>query len=196
MWTPAPTKPAPSASKQSGDAKSAAVPAPMPAGDENHPGIGTSRELPAVPVVAQTGPRNSEPAPPQVREGSSPPERRQALNVPPAAPDTDQFRSSPPRGTEMGGPAVATIGGAVGGVVAGLMGVDQRPRFHEYVIQQHRVSNRYNQPVAVGDVLPGPAQYYDIPPEFGEHGYYRYAIVNDRTVIVDPLTRVVVQVVD
>jgi hypothetical protein len=96
----------------------------------------------------------------------------------------------------MGGPAVATIGGAVGGVVAGLMGVDQRPRFHEYVIQQHRVSNRYNQPVAVGDVLPGPAQYYDIPPEFGEHGYYRYAIVNDRTVIVDPLTRVVVQVVD
>jgi hypothetical protein len=44
--------------------------------------------------------------------------------------------------------------------------------------------------------LPGSAEYYDIPPEFGEHGYYRYAIVNDRTVIVAPLRRVVVQVVD
>jgi len=41
--------------------------------------------------------------------------------------------------------------------------------------------------------LPGPAEHYDIPPE---HGYYSYAIVNDRTVIVDPLRRVVVQVVD
>jgi hypothetical protein len=99
----------------------------------------------------------------------------------------------------MGDPAVATIGGVDGGVVvggAGLMAVDQWPRFREYVIQQHNVSNRYNQPVAVGDELPGPAEYYDIPPEFGEHGYYRYAIVNDRTVIVDPLRRVVVQVVD
>jgi hypothetical protein len=50
--------------------------------------------------------------------------------------------------------------------------------------------------VVVGGAGLMAAEYYDIPPEFGEHGYYRYAIVNDRTVIVDPLRRVVVQVVD
>jgi hypothetical protein len=66
----------------------------------------------------------------------------------------------------------------------------------EYVIRQHYVSNHYDRPVAVGDILPGPAEYYSIPPEFRVRGYYRYAIVNDRTVIVDPAIRVVVEVVD
>ena len=174
---------------------------PAPAGDENGPGIDVSRELPAVPLVAQAGPPfDSEPAPPQTQAGPSLlPQTRQALNVPPVAPDVNQLPSPPPRRAEMGDPAAATIGGVDGGVVVGgtgLMAVDQWPRFREYVIQQHHVSNRYNQPVAVGDELPGPAEYYAIPPEFGEHGYYRYAIVNDRTVIVDPLRRVVVQVVD
>ena len=174
---------------------------PEPAGDEYGTGIGVSRELPAVPLVGLIGPRSdSEPAPSQTQAGPSLlPQTRQTLNVPPVAPDANQLPSPPQRRAEMGDPAVATIGGVDGGVVvggAGLMAVDQWPRFREYVIQQHHVSNRYNQPVAVGDELPGPAEYYDIPPEFGEHGYYRYAIVNDRTVIVDPLRRVVVQVVD
>ncbi len=181
MWTPTP---------------------PEPAGDEYGPGIGVSRELPAVPLVGLTGPRSdSEPAPPQTQARPSLlPQTRQAPNVPPVTPDANQLPSPPPRRAEMGDPAaVVTIGGVDGGVVvggAGFMAADQWPRFREYVIQQHHVSNRYNQPVGVGDELPGPAEYYDIPPEFGEHSYYRYAIVNDRTVIVDPLRRVVVKVVD
>ncbi|MGI8570961.1 MAG: DUF1236 domain-containing protein [Methylocella sp.] len=103
------------------------------------------------------------------------------------------------RVAEAGGPAGAAIGGGVGGVVggsAGLLSVDQWPRFREYVIHQRYVSNHYDRTVAVGDMLPGPAEYYDVTPEFGVRGYYRYAIVHDRTVIVDPGTRVVVQVID
>ena len=100
---------------------------------------------------------------------------------------------------EAGGPADTAMGGRAGGIVggrAGLLDVDQWPRFREYVSHQHHVSNHYDRPVAVGNVLPGPAEYYDIPPEFGVRGYYRYAIVNNRTVIVDPTLRVVVEVVD
>jgi hypothetical protein len=90
---PAPTAtaiappPVPSASRQPGDATSAASPALMPAGDKGRTGIGTVRELPAVPVVTQTEPRSdSKPAPPPLQAGPSPvPESRQALNVPPAA---------------------------------------------------------------------------------------------------------------
>src|SRR5271166_2634878 len=38
------------------------------------------------------------------------------------------------------GPVGAVVGGAVGaatGAVGGLLGVDQRPRFHEYVRREH-----------------------------------------------------------
>ncbi|MGH6813388.1 MAG: hypothetical protein ACREDM_13970 [Methylocella sp.] len=84
LWTP---EHAPSASKQSVDATSAILPAPMHAGDKDHPGIGTSPELPAAPVVALTGPRSGiEPAPRQLQAEPSPvPNSRQALYVPPAA---------------------------------------------------------------------------------------------------------------
>jgi hypothetical protein len=90
LWTRAPwapPAPAPSASEHPGDTTSDARPAPLPAGDEDRPGLVTSLELPPVPVIAQTWPRSgSEPAPPQVHGAPSPvPESRQALNVPPAA---------------------------------------------------------------------------------------------------------------
>ncbi|MDQ6867066.1 MAG: hypothetical protein M3178_01115 [Pseudomonadota bacterium] len=86
-FPPAPAEPAPSASEQPGDTTSAAAPAPRPVGDEDRPGIGTSLELPAVPLVTQTESRSgSEPAPPQLQAGPSPvPDSREALNLPPAA---------------------------------------------------------------------------------------------------------------
>ena len=46
-----------------------------------------------------------------------------------------------------------TIGGVVGGVT-GVLGVDQRPRFHGYVVEQHRPSYRYEGDVRVGAELP------------------------------------------
>lgn len=71
-----------------------------------------------------------------------------------------------------------------------------RPRFHEYVVRQDPRSFYYDGDVEVGVVLPDTAvTYYEVPDEY-ELPDYRYTIVNDRTVIVDPRTRRVIQVID
>ncbi len=100
-FPPAPPESAPSASEQPGDATSAASPASSPAGEKNRPGIGTSLEPPAVPVVTQTEPRSeSESAPPELQAGPSPgPESRPALTVPPAAAITTPPLAEAPRAT-------------------------------------------------------------------------------------------------
>jgi Protein of unknown function (DUF1236) len=102
-------------------------------------------------------------------------------------------------GNRDAGPIGAAVGGAVGavtGTVGGILGVDDRPRFHEYVVQQRPISYRYRDEVRVGAVLP-PAgvTYYDVPAEYHVRAY-RYAYVNDRVVLVDPRTRRVVQIVE
>jgi len=102
-------------------------------------------------------------------------------------------------GERAAGPVGAIVGGTVGGVVggvAGVLGVDQRPRFHRYVVEQRRPSYRYERDLAVGVVLPEQGvTYYDVPQEYGIRDY-RYTVVNDRTVLVDPRTRRVVQIVE
>ena len=88
-----------------------------------------------------------------------------------------------------------TIGGVVGGVT-GILGVDQRPRFRSYVVEQRRPSYRYQGDVRVGAELPeAGVTYYDVPQEYGVREY-RYTVVNDRPVLVDPRTRRIVQVVE
>jgi hypothetical protein len=106
------------------------------------------------------------------------------------------------RGVEEGGraagPPGAVVGGAVGAVtggVAGLLGVDQRPRFREYVVHEHVPSYRWRGHVAVGEVLPTEGvTYYEVPAEYGVRGY-RYTVVNDEPVLVDPHTRRIVEVI-
>jgi hypothetical protein len=98
------------------------------------------------------------------------------------------------QGEAKAGPVGAVVGGAVGAVTGGagaILGVDQRPRFHEYVLREHIPSYRYDEDVRVGLVLPPDGvQYYEIPPEYGVVGD-RYTVVNNRTVLVDPQTRVI-----
>ena len=102
-------------------------------------------------------------------------------------------------GERAAGPLGAVVGGTIGGVVggvAGILGVDQRPRFHRYVVEQRRPSYHYREDVRVGVVLPEHGvTYYEVPPEYGARGY-RYTVVNDRTVLVDPRTRRIVEVVE
>jgi Protein of unknown function (DUF1236) len=102
-------------------------------------------------------------------------------------------------GDRAAGPVGAVIGGVVGGVVGGVngvLGIDQRPRFHSYVAERHYPSYRYNEDVRIGAVLPeSGVTYYDVPPEYGVRDY-RYTIVNDRTVLVDPRTHRIVEVVE
>jgi hypothetical protein len=74
--------------------------------------------------------------------------------------------------------------------------VDQRPAFREYIVRE-RVPN-YTIPdrVIVGGVLPEVGvTYYDVPQSFGSTPY-RYTVVNGQTVLVEPRTRRIVQVVE
>jgi hypothetical protein len=103
-------------------------------------------------------------------------------------------------GDRAAGPVGGVVGGAVGAVtggVAGLLGIDQRPRFHDYVVHEHHESYAYDHALAVGAVLPpdgGPNDYL-VPPEYGVPDY-RYAIINDQTVLIDPRTHRIVQIVE
>lgn len=115
-------------------------------------------------------------------------------------------------GSDAAGPIGGLVGGALGagvgaatgavgtatGIVGGVFGVDQRPRFHEYVEEQNYPSYTWRGNVRVGAVLPrAGVTYYAIPNDYtSARGRYRYARVNDRTVIVDPRTRRVVDIVD
>jgi hypothetical protein len=97
-------------------------------------------------------------------------------------------------GAIVGGPVGAVVGAGIGAVAGGLSD-QQAPRFHQYVVQQGRPSYRYNEEVRVGAVLPSSGvTYYEVPAEYGVRDY-RYTIVNDRTVLVDPRTHRIVQVI-
>ena len=103
------------------------------------------------------------------------------------------------QGDNAAGPLGAVVGGAIGavtGTVGGILGVEDRPRFRTYVVEQRLPSYRYEQPFVVGAVLPESGiTYYDIPGEYHIKGY-RYAYVNDHAVLVDQRTRQIVQIID
>ena len=74
--------------------------------------------------------------------------------------------------------------------------IDQRPAFREYIVRE-RVPN-YTVPdrVIVGGVLPETGvTTYDVPQTYGVTPY-RYTVVNGQTVLVEPRTRRIMQVVD
>ena len=102
-------------------------------------------------------------------------------------------------GERAAGAVGAVVGGVIGGVlggVAGVLGVEERPRFRNYAAEQHRSSYQYREDVRVGGVLPDEGvSYYDVPPEYGARDY-RYTVVNGRTVLVDPRTNRIVEVVE
>jgi Protein of unknown function (DUF1236) len=99
-------------------------------------------------------------------------------------------------GSAVGGPVGGAVGGVAGGV-GGLLGINEAPRFHDYVIREHRSSYHYGEEPRVGMILP-PAGvvYYRVPREYGVSPRYRYTVVNNEPVLVDPQTRRVVQVID
>jgi len=76
------------------------------------------------------------------------------------------------------------------------IGPDQRPAFREYVIRQQVPAFTTQDRVVVGGVLPEAGiTYYDVPQTYGATTY-RYTVVNGQTVLVEPRTRRIVQVVD
>ena len=96
-------------------------------------------------------------------------------------------------GAVVGGPVGAAVGAGVGAIAGGIADAN-RPRFHDYVVHQHITSYPYTGQIVVGAELPGTITYYDVPPEYGVREY-RYTVVNDMAVLVDPHSHRIVQII-
>ena len=73
---------------------------------------------------------------------------------------------------------------------------DQRPAFREYIVRERVPNYTITERVVVGGVLPETGvTYYDVPQTFGTTPY-RYTVVNGQTILVEPRSRRIVQVVD
>jgi Protein of unknown function (DUF1236) len=103
------------------------------------------------------------------------------------------------QGERDAGPVGAVVGGTIGavtGTIGGILGVEERPRFREYVVRQRQPSYRYESELRVGAALPeNGVTYYEVPAEYRVSGY-RYTYVNDRAVLVDPRTHQIVEIID
>jgi hypothetical protein len=91
-------------------------------------------------------------------------------------------------GGDIGGPIGAMVGGTVGAAVGAGLEIPNAilgglPRSESVVVEER---------VVVGEPLP-PAVVLRPVPNYTE---YRYAVVNDRRVIVDPRTRRVIKIID
>jgi len=74
--------------------------------------------------------------------------------------------------------------------------VEQRPAFREYVIRERIPNYTIPERVIVGGILPETGvTYYDVPQTFAVTPY-RYTVVNGATVLVEPRSRRIVQVVE
>jgi nucleotidyltransferase/DNA polymerase involved in DNA repair len=78
-----------------------------------------------------------------------------------------------------------------GGIIA-----EQRPAFREYVVREAVPTFTVPDRVVVGATLPEAGiTYYDVPQRFGGTPY-RYTVVKGATVLIEPKSRRIVQVID
>jgi hypothetical protein len=95
---------------------------------------------------------------------------------------------------------VGVAGPGAGTVIVddGTVGIalDQRPAFRQYIVQERVPSYTIPDRVVIGAILPeAGVTFYDVPQSFGATPY-RYTVVNGETVLVEPRTRRIVQVID
>lgn len=73
---------------------------------------------------------------------------------------------------------------------------EQLPAFREYVVTERIPSYTVSQNIVIGAVLADEGvTLYDVPQRFGATPY-RYTVVNGETVLIEPRTRRIMQVVD
>ena len=105
------------------------------------------------------------------------------------APIAAQAQSDVTTGVGRGGSVIVNEEGA--GIAA-----DQRPAFREYIVREHVPDYTIPDRVIVGGVLPEVGvTYYDVPQTYAVTPY-RYTVVNGRTILVDPRSRRIVQVIE
>ena len=94
------------------------------------------------------------------------------------------------------GPGVTTGSAGSQSDIDNGIATDQRSKFQSYVVEEQTPAYTVPGEIKIGTTLPDiGVTYYDVPERFGATRF-RYTIVNDRTVLVDPKTRKVVQVVE
>jgi len=101
-------------------------------------------------------------------------------------------------GAVVGGPAgaaVGAVGGAAAGAIVGGISADHRAEFRTYVHEQKVPSVTYKEKVVVGATLPDTVTYHEVPAKYGKTEY-RYTVVNDKTVLVEPKTHKIVQIIE
>ena len=99
-------------------------------------------------------------------------------------------------GTAFALPASAQYTVGTTGPAVGIITDEHVPTFRRYVVEERLPSYAIQDRVVIGATLPEAGiVYYDVPERFGATTY-RYTIVNDRTVLVDPRSRRVIQVID
>jgi hypothetical protein len=97
-------------------------------------------------------------------------------------------RDGPPVAVESGPPVAIEDDGGIA--------VEQRPAFREYIVRERVPTYTIPDRVVVGSVLPeAGVTTYDVPQRFGATPY-RYTVVNGETVLVEPRSRRIVQVVE
>lgn len=93
-------------------------------------------------------------------------------------------------GGVVGGPVGAAVGAGVGGTVGAAT---EPPRgVVTYVERENVPSVTVRERVVVGEPLPATVELHTIP----EYKEYRYAVVNNQRVIVEPRTRKVIKVIE
>ena len=93
-------------------------------------------------------------------------------------------------GGQVGGPIGAMVGGTVGAAVGAAVEI---PNAVITSIQaDHAPSVTVRERIVVGEPLPPTVELRTVP----SHTEYRYAVVNDRRVIVEPRTRKVIKIID
>ena len=124
------------------------------------------------------------PAAAQATRVGDPP--RQNPNVPAITGD----RQSVPKPRGDGPETNSTRGSATG-----LVTMEQRPRLREYALKHRDKEIKLQTDLRVGSVLPTDATLLDIPPEF-KLARYRLALANQKTLLVDPSTRRIEEIIE
>jgi hypothetical protein len=97
-------------------------------------------------------------------------------------------------GTATGGAVAGPVGEIVGGTVGAAVGAAvEIPNAVITSVQGERVpSVTVRERVVVGEPLPPSVELRPVP----SYNEYRYAVVNDRRVIVEPRTRKIIKIID
>ena len=75
------------------------------------------------------------------------------------------------------------------------LSAEEKGYMRRYSVERHSPSVQYDSPMVIGDELQDGVTYYSVEgsPSLSR---YRYTVLNDRTVVVDPQTRRIVEVIE